>query len=115
MDWTGVKLVVFDVDGTLYRQRQLRLRMALELLIDTVLKRDTKTIAVLARYRRVRERLGNEKVGDAECAAVAQTAAAATVAPDKVRSIVAEWIEQRPLRFLAGCRYPGLPELFTGL
>jgi FMN phosphatase YigB (HAD superfamily) len=115
MDWTGVKLVVFDVDGTLYRQRQLRLRMALDLLIDTVLKRDTKTIAVLARYRRVRERLGNEQVGDAECASVAQTAAAATVAPDKVRSIVAEWIEQRPLRFLAGCRYPGLPELFTGL
>src|SRR6185503_2964594 len=27
-DWDGVRLVVFDVDGTLYRQRPLQLRMA---------------------------------------------------------------------------------------
>ena len=27
-DWASVRLVAFDVDGTLYAQRALRLRMA---------------------------------------------------------------------------------------
>jgi hypothetical protein len=30
-DWDGVGLVVFDVNGTLYRQRPLRLRMRRDL------------------------------------------------------------------------------------
>lgn len=114
-DWTGIHLVVFDMDGTLYRQRQLRLRMARDLLIQTVLKRDPKIIAVLVSYRRIRERLGNEEAIDFETALIAQTAAATAISPDRVRSIVSEWIEQRPLGYLAACRYPGLSQLFAGL
>ena len=81
LDWTGVRLVVFDVDGTLYRQRPVRLRMARDLLIHTVLKQDPKTIAVLARYRRIRERLADEQAGDFESAAITETAAATAVPP----------------------------------
>jgi len=114
-DWAGIDLVVFDVDGTLYRQRPLRLRMARELLVHSVRRRDAKIIAVLARYRRLREQLGEAQAVDFEPALVARTAAAASVSPDKVRAIVAEWIDERPLRHLAACRYPGLPQLFAGL
>ena len=32
-DWASIRLVAFDVDGTLYRQRPLRLRMARDLAI----------------------------------------------------------------------------------
>lgn len=35
LDWDRLHLVVFDVDGTLYRQRPLRLRMARDLLFHT--------------------------------------------------------------------------------
>jgi putative hydrolase of the HAD superfamily len=115
LDWAGVRLVVFDVDGTLYRQRQLRLRMARDLLIRTVVERDPKIMAVLAKYRRIRERLAHEQVVDFEPVLLAQTAAAAAVSPDRVRAIVSEWIEQRPLGYLAACRYPGLSQLFAGL
>jgi FMN phosphatase YigB (HAD superfamily) len=115
LDWARVRLVVFDVDGTLYRQRQLRLTMALELLMHSALKLDPKIIAVLAAYRRVRERLGNQQVIDFEDALIAQTAAATAVSPDEVRFVVSEWIERRPLRYLAACRYPGLSQLFAGL
>jgi len=114
-DWAGIDLVVFDVDDTLYRQRPLRLRMARELLIHSVRRRDAKIIAVLARYRRLREQLGEAQAVDFEPALVARTAAATSVSPDKVRAIVAEWIDERPLRHLAACRYPGLPQLFAGL
>jgi len=115
LDWACVRLVVFDVDGTLYRQRQLRLRMALQLLMHTALKRDPKTVSVLARYRRVRERLGNEQVINFEHMLITQTAAATGVSPDEVRSVVLEWIERKPLQYLAACRYPGLSQLFVGL
>jgi FMN phosphatase YigB (HAD superfamily) len=115
LDWDNVHLVVFDVDGTLYRQRQLRLRMAWDILLYTLLKRDLNVIAVLARYRRIRERLGDEQGIDFERALITQTAAATANSPDRVRSIVSEWIEQRPLRYLAACRYPSLSQLFAGL
>lgn len=115
LDWDRLHLVVFDVDGTLYRQRALRLRMARELLFHTLWKRDLNVIAVLAKYRRIRERLGDEQVADFETALIAETAAATANSTDSVRSIVAEWIDRRPLGYLAACRYPNLSELFAGL
>ena len=115
LDWDRVHLVVFDVDGTLYRQRPLRLRMSRDILLHTLLKRDLNVIAVLAKYRGIRERLGDEQVVDFENALIAQTATATANSPDSVRSIVSEWVERRPLRYLAACRYPGLSQLFAGL
>lgn len=115
LDWDNVHLVVFDVDGTLYRQRPLRLRMARDILLFTLLKRDVNVIAVLAKYRHIRERLADEQAIDFERALITQTATATANSPDKVRSIVSEWVERRPLRYLAACRYPGLSQLFAGL
>jgi FMN phosphatase YigB (HAD superfamily) len=115
LDWDNVHLVVFDVDGTLYRQRPLRLRMARDILLYTLLKRDLNVIAVLARYRRIRERLGDEQAVDFERALIAQTATATANSQDSVRAIVSEWVEQRPLGYLSACRYPNLPRLFAGL
>src|SRR5215213_3480826 len=114
LDWDNLRFVVFDVDGTLYRQRPLQLRMARDILLHTLLKRDLNVMAVLANYRRIRERLGDEQVVDFERALIAQTAAATASSPDSVRAIVSEWVEQRPLKYLAACRYPGLSQLFAG-
>ena len=43
---------MFDVHGTLDRQRALRLRMARDMLLYILLKRDLNLIAVLAQYSR---------------------------------------------------------------
>ena len=115
LDWDNLHFVVFDVDGTLYRQRPLRIRMARDILLHTLLKRDLNVITVLAKYRRIRERLGEEQIIDFEPALIAQTTTATANSPDSVRSIVSEWVERRPLRYLAACRYPGLSQLFAGL
>ena len=114
LDWDNLHFVVFDVDGTLYRQRPFRVRMARDILLHTLLKRDLNVIAVLAKYRRIRERLGDEEAIDFETALIALTATATANSPDRVRAIVSEWVEQRPLGYLAACRYPGLSELFAG-
>ena len=115
LGWDLIHLVVFDMDGTLYRQRQLRLRMARDILLHSLVKRDVNLIAVLAKYRRIRERLADEQAIDFERALIAQTAEATASSPDRVRTIVSEWIERRPLKYLAACRYPGVSQLFAGL
>lgn len=114
-DWKSVRLVAFDVDGTLYRQRPLRLQMAFELLMYALRKRDLLTPRVLRNYRRIRDRLGEQEAVDFMRPLLAETASACGTSEDQVRSIVAEWIERRPLRHLARCRYCGLVELFTAL
>jgi FMN phosphatase YigB (HAD superfamily) len=51
-DWRDIRLVAFDVDGTLYRQRPLRLRMGRDIVIYTVAKCDLNAIRVVSAYRR---------------------------------------------------------------
>jgi FMN phosphatase YigB (HAD superfamily) len=114
-DWGSIRLVVFDADGTLYRQRPVRLRMARDLLLHALSKGDFSVITVLAKYRRIKERLSDEQAADFERILVAETATATATSPDTVREIISEWIDQRPLPYLAACRYPGLVQLFAGL
>jgi FMN phosphatase YigB (HAD superfamily) len=114
-NWQEIRLVAFDVDGTLYRQRPLRLRMGRDMLIHTVAKCDRNAIDVVSAYRRIRERLAGEEVVDFERVLIVETARATSTSPERVRAIVSEWIETRPLRYLRSCLFSGVPQLFTGL
>ena len=114
-DWEDIQLVVFDVDGTLYSQRRLHIRMARDLLLHAVRKRDWKPVSVLRTYRRIREGLAEEEAGDFEASAIARASALEGCPAETVRAIVAEWVLRRPLPYLALCRYPGVIELFACL
>ncbi len=109
--WNNVKLVIFDVDGTLYDQRRLRLRMAR----DMVLHCSFKLISVLRTYRRLREQFAEDETSDFETRLLAETSAIERCSMEAVQAIVEEWIERRPLPYLLRCRYPGVPELFRAL
>jgi HAD superfamily hydrolase (TIGR01549 family) len=114
-DWRDIRLVVFDVDGTLYKQRSLRLRMGRDMLIHAVAKRELNAIGVISAYRRIRERLADEEAVDFEPVLIAETAKATSMSPERVHAIVSEWIDTRPLRYLRSCVFSGVPELFAGL
>lgn len=114
-DWRNIRFVAFDVDGTLYRQRALRLRMGRDLVLHTIAKRDLSAIGVVSAYRRIRERLGAEEVVDFERVLIAETAKATSIPSERVQTIVSEWIEARPLPYLRNCLVPGAPQLFSGL
>ena len=114
-DWDGVRLVVFDVDGTLYRQRPLRLRMARDLALHALLRLDLGTLAVLRRFRHLPEAMGEARVEGFADRLIAETAAGCGRTPDEVRAIVARWIDRHPLPYLRRSRYGGLAELFAGL
>jgi FMN phosphatase YigB (HAD superfamily) len=114
-DWRDIRLVAFDVDGTLYRQGPLRLRMGRDMVIHAVAKRDLNAIGVVSAYRRIRERLADEEAVDFERVLIAETANATSTSPERVQAIVSEWIETRPLRYLRSCLFSGVPQLFAGL
>jgi len=114
-DWRDIRLVAFDVDGTLYRQRPLRLRMGRDMAIHTIAKCDRNAISVVSTYRRIRERLAAEEVVEFERVLIAETAMATSMSPERVQAIVSEWIETRPLRYLRSCLFSGVPQLFAGL
>ncbi|GBR09628.1 HAD family hydrolase [Acetobacter oeni] len=115
MDWDTVDLVVFDVDGTLYDQRRLRIRMARELVTHTLLRCDLTAMRVLRTFRNRREALAEAGAEDFEARLLRETATATGVTPAAVEAIVAEWILRRPLRHLRACRYPAVDDLFAGL
>lgn len=114
-DWRSVRLVVFDVDGTLYRQRPLRLRMLGEILGYTVRTFDLSVFRVVHSYRRVREAMANREMRDFGPRAIEVTAENTGVPVAAVETIVEEWIERRPLRFIARYRYPRVATVFQGL
>ena len=115
LDWAAIDLVVFDVDGTLYDQRRLRLAMLRQLLAHSWRTRSFDALRTLRTFRHVREELGDSPDVSFVDAQYARTAGMHNKSPEEVRLLVDEWIERRPLPLLASCRYPGVEELFAGL
>jgi putative hydrolase of the HAD superfamily len=115
LQWDEIRLVAFDVDGTLYDQRGLRLRMLREMLLAAARKRDIDFVHVLRAYRRIREELGDSLHENFESELVSRTAALVRCSEAQVRATVGEWIERRPLPHLIRYRYSKLPELFQRL
>ena len=114
-DWSQIRLAVFDVDGTLYDQRRLRLLMARDLLFLLLSCGNTRFIRILRTYRRLREQLAEEETAKFEQVLLEKTAAACGCSPAEVQQTVFNWMEQRPLPYLARCRFPGVDAVFAGL
>lgn len=107
----SVSAVIFDVDGTLYWQRGLRLRMLRDLLFSALFSARTRLdLRILKQFREDREVLG-EKVqsGFAE-AQYRETACALGLTSLRVEEAVDRWIYERPLSYLRRCRVRGIAE-----
>ena len=115
LNWKDIDLVVFDVDGTLYDQKRLRLVMLRRLLAATWKSRSLDTLQTLRTFRHVREALGDHPEPDFMHLQYARTASRHNKTEEEVRTLTTEWMERKPLPFLADCRYPHLDSLFAGL
>jgi FMN phosphatase YigB (HAD superfamily) len=115
LDWRSVDLAIFDLDGTLYDQKRLRMRIGMELAKDALLKGNSRTIRILRHYRHRREHLAAMECEDFLERQFEDTAQACNCSANDVRAAVSEWMDRRPLRHLFRCRYPGVTELFDAL
>jgi HAD superfamily hydrolase (TIGR01509 family) len=116
-----IHAVLFDLDGTLYRQAPLRAIMALELLALPLLfspLRAPRYWRALGAYRRAQEHLRSGPSEEAETPGRAQLIAAgraANIPLPELESLVDEWMFRRPLKYLRLLRAPGLPPLLEWL
>jgi HAD superfamily hydrolase (TIGR01549 family) len=111
-----IRAVLFDLDGTLYRQDRIRALMAIELAAHMVRHpmAGRRTLRVLSAYRRAQEALRGDR--DSLLRPATQSVAASTrtgVAIADVERIVTEWMDERPLKHIRGCRAFGLLELLA--
>ena len=113
--WDEIDLVVFDVDGTLYDQRRLRLAMLGLLLADALRTRSLGTMRTLRTFRRVRESLGDAPAEAFMQEQYARTALRHGTRAEEVERLATEWLERKPLPMLAACRYPHVDSLFAAL
>lgn len=111
----GRRLVVFDVDGTLYDQSRLRRAMAVRLLSHVALTGRVSTLKALKAYRHAREIAAEAGRPGFEAEALAAAARAGGIGEARACELVAEWMHERPLPLLARCRYGGVAELFARL
>ncbi len=117
----GIRGVLFDVDGTLYRLGPMRRRMMLELLLAPLTLRSwtraRRTWRILRCFRREREHLRGDRgaaVG-LEQAQYEVVAKRLDLPVTEVAAIVEEWMFRRPLHLLLRCRRRGLVELLSEL
>lgn len=114
-DWGSIKLVAFDVDGTLYDQAPLRWRMMRDMGLRAVTSFSMTVPTIVRHYRQLREELGEKETRGFERELIAGTAAKSHCPETLVRKVVEEWINIRPLPYLAACRYAGVDKIFDAL
>ena len=108
----SLRAVIYDVDGTMYRLRSMRMMMALQLGL-AMLGRPFKTrreVRIIRAYRKCQELLRDRPAppgADAADQDDPQLLAAAEklgLETDEIRPVVTDWMQRRPLRVLPLCR-----------
>lgn len=107
-----LKAVVMDVDGTLYRQQPVRLRMALRLMRHFAVhpSEGIRVMRTIRTYRHAQERLRCLDGAGRASRQMALTAEITGYESDWVRRVVELWMEEIPLDFVGEARFAGVLE-----
>jgi putative hydrolase of the HAD superfamily len=113
-----IRAVLFDLDGTLYDQRPMRMLMGLELAGLALTRPLQAPISwrVLSEFRKAQETLrGGETTHGSALRQIEVTASRTGISREQVEALVTEWMMRRPLKYLQRCRAEGLMPLLEFL
>ena len=116
IDWKRVRVVVFDMDGTLYDQRRLR-RLMIGELLNHILRCPARLhdMLILETFRREREKHALYAGGHIATAQYEWVTGAVAADPGQVAAVVEAWISNVPLKYVGRCHYVGVAEFFSAL
>jgi len=116
IDWEKVKLVIFDVDGTLYDQSKLRKKMLFALLGYYMLRPwRLNEMRILSHFRSEREKKAGAIGPDLDNLQYNWCADKGGYEVTKVKEVVVKWIFDYPNQYLAACTYPGTKDFLKAL
>lgn len=108
--------MVFDMDGTLYRQRPVQSVMAYRLLIHALTDRNGwHDLLVLKHYRKNRERLARIGASRVSHLQFQATSKAYRLTEDQLAQLVRKWMVLKPLPFLKTARFRDIDQFFESL
>lgn len=111
-----LKLIIFDVDGTLYDQSKLRGKMVKALLYYYLPRPwKFKDILILYHFRKEREKRAGFQIQNLESEQYNWCAEKINVSLVRIKSVVNKWIFDFPNKYLKDCVYPGVNLLFHAL
>ncbi|MEX0966177.1 MAG: HAD family hydrolase [Bacteroidia bacterium] len=111
--YRNLKLVIFDVDGTLYRQAPLRRIMALKLAFHYLLRPwKYKELLMLKEFREQREILANQADADLSTSQYRIPAQSAGVSVAVLEALVKHWMLIAPLPYLKKNVFPSVHKVF---
>ena len=116
LEFTNIKAVIFDVDGTLYHLKKIYRMVRLE-IINYYLQHpwEIGDIKIITDFMQEREKHAFDIVDNVEAAQYEWAAKKTNSSPDKVRQVVDKWIFQVPLKYMYHCRRTEVLELFHNL
>lgn len=114
--WQRIRGVIFDLDGTLYDQRRLRVRILAELVVYLARHPNRwRYVLALIRYRKLRERLADLGAKNVDRLQYRLVARSFGLPESLIVAFIDEWIERRPLPHLRAARLSGVIEFFDML
>ena len=98
------ELIIFDMDGTLYFQKGMQIRMALRLIGHALLARKgIRDLKLILKYRKLREEWDTELSLD-EDRLFEKLSEASKVPVDTAQGVIQEWMFERPMDAVRLCR-----------
>ncbi len=108
-------LIIFDMDGTLYFQRGMQLRMAFRLISHVFSsKGGLKDLRMILKYRKLREHWDSSASVD-EGRLYSKVADDMGINASRVRDVIREWMFEKPMDVVGECRDEALIEVIRRL
>ncbi len=114
----NVKLIVFDVDGTLYDQRKLRFFILIELFFYYLFRTHKYyELNILWFFRKERKKHSTQSPENINISENQYIWCQEKVKMplDEIKKIIEKWIRQKPLKYLSYCMYKNVKDLINQL
>ena len=111
IQWADIDAVIFDLDGTLYKQSKVRSVMIWRLLIHAILG-GYRDILIVMHYRQNMEKLANKPTPNLHQLQFLETAKVFLLEEREIKEIIHKWMIIKPLDILKKSVYPDVNRLF---
>ncbi|GAA3950093.1 HAD family hydrolase [Pedobacter ginsengiterrae] len=112
----NIKLVIFDVDGTLYDQSKLRKKMLVELIRYYIFKPwRFKDLLIVYHFRKEREKKAGQQINNLQEEQFKWCAAKINAPLNRIKEVVDKWIFKFPIKYLKESAYPDVNYFFSKL